>query len=52
MVKHVNYMEQGTIGLQEKFIELDNERVKQLIRIDQLIRENISTKNPSQKSPF
>ena len=43
MVKHVKSMEQGMIGPQEKFIESDNERVKQSIRIDQLIQENIST---------
>ena len=44
IVEHVNYMEQGTIGIQEKFIESENERVNQSILINQLIRENISTK--------
>ena len=43
MVKPVNSMEQGTIGLQDNFIELENERLKQSICIDQLIQENIST---------
>ena len=38
MVKHVSYMEHGTIGLQEKFIEADNESLKHSIGIDQLIR--------------
>ena len=47
MVKHANYMEQGMIGFQEKFIELENYRVKQSICIDQLIRKNISTKKTS-----
>ena len=36
-------MEQGTISIQEKFIELDNKRAKQSIRTYQLIQENIST---------
>ena len=44
MLKYVNSMEQGMIGLKEKFIESDNERVKQLIHIYQLMWENISTK--------
>ena len=43
-VKHVNSMEQGMVGIQEKLIESDNERVKQSISIDKLIWENISTK--------
>ena len=43
MVKHVNSIEQGMIGLQDKFIESENERFKQSVRIDQLIQENIST---------
>ena len=47
MVKNVNSMEQVIIGLQEKFIESENDRVKQLIGIDQLIWENISTKTIS-----
>ena len=47
MVKHVKSMEQGMIGIQEKFIESENERVKQYISIDKLIWENISTKEPS-----
>ena len=46
MVNHVNYMEQGMIGIQEKSIALENERLKKSICIDQLIRENISTKKP------
>ena len=29
MVNHLNSMEQGMIGIQEKFIELENERLKQ-----------------------
>ena len=29
MVKHVNSMEQGMVGLQDKFIESKNQRVKQ-----------------------
>ena len=28
VMKHVNYMEQGMIGIQEKFVESENERVK------------------------
>ena len=44
MVKYFNSMEKSMIALQEKFIEAENERVKQSIRIDQLIWENISTK--------
>ena len=44
MVKHINSMEQSMIGIQEKFIELDNERVKKSICIDQLTQENILTK--------
>ena len=44
MVKHVKYMEQGMIGLQEKFIESKNDRLKQSISIYQMILENISTK--------
>ena len=44
-VKHINYMEQDMIGLQEKFIESENERAKQSICIYHLIQENISTKN-------
>ena len=47
MVKHVKSMEQGMIVLQEKFIESKNERVNQYIRIDKLIWENISIKEPS-----
>ena len=47
MVKHVNSMEQGMIGPQEKLIESENERVKQSICIYQLIRENILTKKTS-----
>ena len=43
MVKNVNSMEQGMIGLQDKFIESGNDRLKKSICIDQLIRENIST---------
>ena len=43
MVKHVKSMEHGVIGIQEKFIELENERLKQPIFTDQLIRENMST---------
>ena len=43
MVKHVNSMEQVMIGIQEKFIESENERLKQEICIGQLIQENIST---------
>ena len=37
-------MEQVMIGLQEKFIELDNDRVNQPNHMDQPIRENIQTK--------
>ena len=37
-VKHANSMEHGTIGVQRKFIELDNERSKQSICIDELIQ--------------
>ena len=44
MVKHVKSMEQGMIGLQEKFIESKNDRLKQSISIYQMILENISTK--------
>ena len=44
MVKHFNSMEQGMLGLQEKFTESENERVEQSIFIDELITENISTK--------
>ena len=44
MVKHVNYMEQGMIGLQYKLIESDNERVNQQICIYQPIGEKNSTK--------
>ena len=47
MVNHVNSTEKGMIGLQEKFIESENERLKQSICIYQLIPENISTKNLS-----
>ena len=43
MVKHVNSMEKGMLGLKENFIESENERPKQSICIDQLIQENIST---------
>ena len=43
MVKHVRSMEQGMIGIQENFTELDNERLNQTILIDQLIQENILT---------
>ena len=43
MVNHVNSMEQGIIVLQDKFIESKNERLKQSVRIDQFIQENIST---------
>ena len=32
------------IGLQEKFIESENDKAKQSIRIDQPVQENISTK--------
>ena len=41
MVRNFNSREQGTIGLQEKFIELENQRLKQSMCIDQLIQENI-----------
>ena len=44
MEKHVNSMEQVMIGLQEKFIESENETLKQSISIDHLMQENISTK--------
>ena len=37
MVNRVNSMEQSVIGLQEKFIESDNDSVKKSIHIDQLI---------------
>ena len=47
MVKHVNYMEQGMIGLQYKLIESDNERVNQQICIYQPIGEKIQQKKPS-----
>ena len=47
MMNHSTSMEQGTISIQEKFIELDNKRAKQSIRTYQLIRGNISTKKPS-----
>ena len=43
----VNYfisMEQGMIRLQDKIIELNNDRGEQSICMDQLIWENISTK--------
>ena len=46
MVKHVNYMEQGMIGLHDKLFESDTERLKQSICIYKLIQENISTQNP------
>ena len=39
MVKHVKSMGHGMIGIQEKFIESENERFKQSIRIDQLFRK-------------
>ena len=53
MVKHVNSMEQVMIVIQENFIESDNERVKKSIRMDQLIRENISTKKyPPNSLPY
>ena len=39
MDNHVNSMEQGMIGPQEKFIESENDRFKQSINIDQLIQE-------------
>ena len=42
-------MEQGMIGIQDKFIESENERLKQQISIDQLIQEIISTKKTSTK---
>ena len=45
MVNHVNYMTQGMIVLQEKFIGSDNESLKQSICINQLIQENVSTKH-------
>ena len=41
MVKRVNYMEQVVIRRKEKFVYSENERVKESIRIDQLIQENI-----------
>ena len=47
MVKHVSYTEQGMLGIQDKFVESENERLKQPINIDQLTRENISTKKTS-----
>ena len=43
MVKHVKYVVKIMIGIQENFIESDNYRLKQSIRIYQLIQENIST---------
>ena len=47
MVNTVKSTEQGIIVIQEKFIELENDRSKQYICIDQLIREIISTKKTS-----
>ena len=47
MVKHVNYKEQGMIGIQENFIESENDILKQSIYIDELIRGNISTQTSS-----
>ena len=47
MLNHINYTEQGMIRIQDNFIESDNYRVKQSIRIDKLIRENIKTKKTS-----
>ena len=41
IVKHVNSMRQVMIGPQDIFIESENERVKQSVCINQLIRENI-----------
>ena len=49
MVKHVNSMKQGMIQLQDKFIESENERLKQPISIDQLVQEIISTRKTSTK---
>ena len=49
MVNNVSSMEQGMVGIQEKFIESDNDRVKQPNCIDQLIQENIPTKQTLQK---
>ena len=37
-VKHVNSTEQGMVVLQKKFVESKNERLKQSICIDELIR--------------
>ena len=37
IVNHFKYKEQVMIGPQERFIELDNEREKQSICMDQLI---------------
>ena len=48
MINHINSMEQGMIGLKGEFIESENYRVNQSIRIYQLIRENISTKKKLQ----
>ena len=49
MVNHINSMEQGMIGIQDNFIELEKDMVKKSVSIDQLIRENIPTKqNPHQ----
>ena len=47
ILKHANSMKQGMIGLQGKFIESENERLKQSICIYQLTRENISAQNLS-----
>ena len=46
-VNHFNSMEQVMIVLKDHFIELDNERMKQSICIDQMIRGDISTKKTS-----
>ena len=49
MVNRVNSMEQDMIGIQDNFIELEKDMVKKSVSIDQLIRENIPTKqNPHQ----
>ena len=52
MVKNFNNMEQGMVWLQEKLVELDNERMKQSISIDQLIWGNITTKQTLHRLPY
>ena len=47
MEKHVKYMEQVMIELQDKFIESYNYKAKQLIFIDQLVWEKFQLNKPS-----